>query len=211
MSADPSTIAADLRCLSLLFSYPDAAWALQPVPAESAARGAALLARMRAVDAIVLQSEYVRLYINAMPSLPCPPYGSVHLEGSVMGRTTVQLAACYRRYGLVCEEAADHIAVECEFLALLRRFAGRDAETAADCRFLVDHLQRWADTFFDLVDHHDTLGIYRQAAAFGRSVVAAAGGGVDDLETAATPSHRPRNRHRSPPPPLRPGTRGGGF
>ncbi|MBB5349103.1 molecular chaperone TorD family protein [Desulfoprunum benzoelyticum] len=184
MRANPSTIAADLRCLSLLFSYPDAGWALQPAPAASGVRAAALLARMRAVDSIVLQSEYVRLYINAMPTLPCPPYGSVHLEGSVMGRTTVEVAACYRKYGLVCEEAADHIAVECEFLALLHRCADRDAETAADCRLLADHLQSWADTFFDLVDRHDTLGIYREAAAFGRSVVAAAGGGADRFETA---------------------------
>jgi TorA maturation chaperone TorD len=186
MRANPATIAADLRCVSQLFSYPDAAWALQPAPAESGARAASLLARMRAVDSIVLQSEYVRLFISAMPSLPCPPYGSVHLEGSVMGRTTVELAACYRKYGLVSEETADHIAVECEFLALLHRFAGRDAETAADCRFLVDHLQRWAGTFFDLVDRHDTLGIYREAAAFGRSVVAAAGGGADQFETAGS-------------------------
>jgi len=189
MSPNPSIIAADLRCLSLLFSYPDAAWAALPAPAGSGTAAAALLDRMRAVDAIGLQSEYVRLFINAMPSLPCPPYGSVHLEGSVLGRTTVQLAACYRRYGLVCEEAADHIAVECEFLALLHRFADRDAGTAADRRFLVRHLQSWADGFFDLVDRHDRLGIYRQAAAFGRSVVAAAAGGTDDPGTAATPLH----------------------
>lgn len=189
MSPKPSTIAADLRCLSLLFSYPDAAWVALPLPAASGAEAAALLARMRAVDAIVLQSEYVRLFINALPSLPCPPYGSVHLEGSVMGPTTVQLAACYRRYGLVCEEVADHIAVECEFLALLHRFAGDDTGTAGDRRFLVKHLQSWADGFFDLVDRHDRLGIYRQAAAFGRSVVAAAASGADDLETADAPLH----------------------
>lgn len=189
MSANPSSIAADLRCLSLLFSYPDAAWASLPTPAASGAQAAALLARMRAIDAVVLQGEYVRLFINAMPTLPCPPYGSVHLEGSVMGRTTVEVAARYRRYGLVCEEAADHIAVECEFLALLHSFADRDAETAGDRRFLVDHLQSWADTFFDLVDRHDTLGIYRQAAAFGRSVVAAAGSGTDDPGTAGMSLH----------------------
>jgi TorA maturation chaperone TorD len=106
-----------------------------------------------------------------------------------MGRTTVEVAARYRKYGLVCEEAADHIAVECEFLALLHRLDGRDAETAADCRFLVAHLQSWADTFFDLVDRHDRLGIYRQAAAFGRSVVAAAGSGAELFATAGTPLH----------------------
>ncbi|MGB5231601.1 MAG: molecular chaperone TorD family protein [Desulfoprunum sp.] len=189
MSPNPSMIAADLRCLSLLFSYPDAAWASLPLPAESGAQAAALLARMRAVDAVVLQGEYVRLFIDAMPTLPCPPYGSVHLEGSVMGRTTVELAARYRRYGLVCEEAADHIAVECEFLALLHRFVGDDASAAADCRFLVHHLQSWADGFFDLVDRHDKLGIYRQSAAFGRSVVAAAGSGTDDPGTAGTLLH----------------------
>lgn len=172
---DTLSLPADLHCLSLLLSYPDQCWRAAPAPPQSSATAAALLATMRAADPIALQSEYVRLFVNAMPSLPCPPYGSVYLEGSLLGRSTIKIAEHYRKYGLACEEPADHIAVECAFLALLHEFAAGDPEAAADYGFLANHLQQWAERFFALIKQHDRLGLYRQCADFGYAVLAVAG------------------------------------
>ncbi len=163
-------LAVDLRCLSLLFSYPDKQWATAPIPQHS--KGTALLQEMRDATRITLQSEYVRLFINALPTLPCPPYGSVFLEGTVMGRSTVDLARRYESLGMRCTEVADHIGVECEFLALLCSLADNSTETATDAAFVTDHLTSWAGDFFDLVEQHDRLGLYRRSAAFGRRVCA---------------------------------------
>ncbi|MCB2216402.1 TorD/DmsD family molecular chaperone [Desulfofustis glycolicus] len=166
---ETTDLSADLRCLSLLFSYPDEQWAAAPIPHS---KGKALLQEMRDATRVTLQNEYVRLFINALPTLPCPPYGSVFLEGTVMGRSTVELAQRYRAYGLHSTEMADHIGVECEFLALLSSMRDR-SEIAADCAFVTDHLNSWTAPFFDLVEQHDRLGPYHHCAAFGRQVCAA--------------------------------------
>ncbi|MBE0584932.1 MAG: molecular chaperone TorD family protein [Desulfofustis sp.] len=169
---ETTDLSADLRCLSLLFSYPDEQWTAAPIPQCS--RGATLLQEMRDATRIGLQNEYVRLFINSLPSLPCPPYGSFFLEGSVMGHSTMELTRRYQAYGMRCTEMADHLAVECEFLALLCSIADRSPETVADYLFVAAHLNSWAEGFFDLVELHDRLGPYRQGAAFGRIVCAAA-------------------------------------
>jgi TorA maturation chaperone TorD len=165
-------LSADLRCLSLLFSYPDEQWAATPIPQQS--NGAELLHELHAVVPVALQNEYVRLFINSLPSLPCPPYGSYYLEGSIMGRSTMELGRRYGAYGMRCKEMADHLAVECEFLALLCSIAAHSPETAADYAFVAEHLNSWAEGFFILVEQHDRLGPYRHGAAFGRRVCAAA-------------------------------------
>jgi TorA maturation chaperone TorD len=167
-------LAADLRCLSLLFSYPDEQWAAAPMPQHS--RGTKLLQEMRDATRVALQNEYVRLFINALPTLPCPPYGSVFLEGSVMGRSTVELARRYESLGMRCSEIADHLGVECEFLALLCSLALNSPEIADDAAFVTDHLTGWAGDFFDLVEQHDRLGPFRRSATFGRRVCASAHG-----------------------------------
>lgn len=165
---ETTRLASDLHCLSLLFSYPDEQWAAAPTPQHS--RGAALLQEMRETTRVALQNEYVRLFINALPTLPCPPYGSVFLEGTVMGRSTVELARRSESLGMRCTEVADHISVECEFLALLCSLADNSTETVTDAAFVTDHLTSWAGNFFDLVEQHDRLGPYRRSAAFGRQV-----------------------------------------
>jgi hypothetical protein len=110
-----------LRLISLLFSYPDGQWFSAPLPAGAGAETAALLEEMRGIEPVRLENEYVRLFINAMPELPCAPYGSVYLEGSVMGESTLKIADIYRKYGMATVEPADHIAVESEFLTLAAR------------------------------------------------------------------------------------------
>lgn len=159
-----------LSSISRLFSYPDAAWRATPPP--PGVEIDALLAGMRAADPILLENEYVRLFINAMPELPCAPYGSVYLEGSVMGESTVKVAGIYRKYGMETAEPADHIAAESEFLAWLHGRAAGDAAAGRDFASLLGHLRQWTDPFFREVDRHDRLGWYRRGAAAARSILA---------------------------------------
>jgi TorA maturation chaperone TorD len=163
-----SELHAGLQLVSRLFSYPVAQNALQLRSEGILTVGEALLAEVNDVDHIRLENEYVRLFINAMPEVPCAPYGSVYLEGSVMGESTVKIAAIYQKYGITTEELADHIAVESEFLAWLYVVAGDDVEAKKDFDYLLCHLKKWTGPFFNQIEEHDQLGFYRRCAGVAR-------------------------------------------
>jgi len=110
-------------------------------------------------DLAALQAAYVYLFINALPEVPCPPYGSFYLEGTLMGESTVQLSRLYAEYGFEAEELADHIAVELEFIALLSILAS-DPAVREDYEFFLDHLRQWAPAFFTAVKENDASGFY---------------------------------------------------
>ncbi len=162
---------AGLRSVSHLFSYPDDQWFSSPVPEGAEAEIGLLLDGMRGIEPIRLETEYVRLFINAMPEVPCAPYGSVYLEGAVMGETTLKVAGIYRQYGMGTDEPADHIAVECEFLAWLHGRASDVQDARDDFAFLLGHLQQWTSSFFEQVEQHDTLGCYRRGDELARSIL----------------------------------------
>ena len=117
-----------------------------------------------------LQGEYVRLFINALPEVPCPPYGSFYLEGALMGQPTVQVRDLYLSYGFQTDEMADHIAVELEFLALLATLSESEA-VPGDYDFLLDHLRSWTPEFFDRVDENDGIGFYKDVSRYARGVI----------------------------------------
>lgn len=106
-----------------------------------------------------LRTAYTRLiYDTNLPFIP--PYESVYCnERRVMGKSAGAVADDYRAAGLGIEgaEMPDHIALECEFVALL---AGRkaDAWQAGQCeearqiwgttnRFLSEHVLSWGGKF----------------------------------------------------------------
>lgn len=159
-----------LALVSCLFTYPDQPPAPAPIPGEPEAE--MLLEAMRSLAPVRLQNEYVRLFINALPEVPCAPYGSVYLEGSVMGESTVRVGEIYRKYGLETTELPDHIAVESEFLAWLHGEAAKDEAAREDYRYLLDHLKEWTSLFFARVEQHDQLGCYRQSARLARDLLA---------------------------------------
>lgn len=71
-----------------------------------------------------LQIEYTRLFINAVPHTPVPPYASIYMDGdgTLQGRTTEKIRDFYRERGFdVASEAepADHISQQLHFLAAL--------------------------------------------------------------------------------------------
>ena len=160
-----------LQAISLLFSYPDVKWASTPMPLELAVEARLLLEEMRSLDRTVLENEYVRLFVNSLPEVPCAPYGSVYLEGTVMGETTLKVAEMYRHYGLEPEELADHIAVESEFLAWLHGRAGQSTEDDRHFDFLLGHLQQWTTSFFAQIEQHDRLGCYKRSAEVARQLL----------------------------------------
>jgi len=113
-----------------------------------------------------LEIEYTRLFVNAYPRIPTPPYSSVYLDKDrqVWGPSTAQAGRFYEEAGL-CPSAdfadiPDHIAAELEFVSYLilqqhnprpeASTANGDAATI-EVRFLADHLLKWASVFFSKV------------------------------------------------------------
>jgi len=161
--------AEELKLLSRLFAYPEA----PPAAADMAQIGAEWGKGLDNGAFRALQAEYVRLFINALPEVPCPPYGSVYLEGTLMGESTVRLKNLYARYGCQTDEMADHIAVELEFLALLAAMKA-EAPVLEDYRFVLNHLHRWTPAFLAKVEEHDRLGFYGAVSRYAQKVLGAA-------------------------------------
>ncbi len=159
--------AGDLQLLSRSFRYPE----MKPDRSELTRIGMAFDPDLETTGLTKLQNEYVRLFINALPQVPCPPYGSFYIEGSLMGTSTVQLQNLYQNYGVVADETPDHIAVELEFLALLSLLS-RTHPVQEDYRFLLDHLNQWTPEFFTCIEQHDTTGFYRELSQCARTALA---------------------------------------
>lgn len=193
------------RFLSLGFSFPEAevlvalqdeaAWdtlfqAAAPVPECEPA----LVVMRDAVDAISrkeqdlrdLQVEYTRLFTNAVPKVPAPPYESVYLgQGRAMGEPGSAVSAAYREAGLMVSqswrEPPDHVAVELEFAAyLLERqaeaLAAGEAQKAGAWReraqaFLEAHLWRWLPMLAERVRGGARHSFYGSLAALGAAWV----------------------------------------
>lgn len=162
--------ARELQTLSRLFSYPEN-W-----PEANDLKGMAIKGdngwdgEIGQNDLQVLQNSYVSLFINALPEVPCPPYGSVYLEGALMGGSTIRVRNLYLEYGFQTEEMADHIAVELEFLAFLTTLSN-DNPPREDYDFLLDHLRAWTPEFFDRVENKDEIGFYRDVSRYAKSVI----------------------------------------
>ncbi|MDP2948832.1 MAG: molecular chaperone TorD family protein [Chloroflexota bacterium] len=155
-------------------------------PACAIANGCALLERFATNaaaldgDSVLLELgvEYCRLFVGPY-RLPCPPYGSVYLDGGVvMGPSTVATLDIYASEGWqpssCLAEPADHVAVELEFMAEMCAAAqraamvGDEAELARSLEtqrsFLAEHLGRWEQAFAARVKAATTSGLYRSLA-----------------------------------------------
>jgi TorA maturation chaperone TorD len=165
-TSDPSV----LLCLSRAFSYPET-WpdmgALEKIVFFADGNHEKNLVKTRLVD---LQNEYVRLFINSLPEVPCAPYGSFYLEGVLMGSSAIGLKQLYQTYGFDSDEPADHIAVELEFLAFLCHMMGQklDADEALhrDYGFVMEHLRAWTPVFFKRIQKHDETGFYLKLSKY---------------------------------------------
>ena len=98
-----------------------------------------------------LQTEHVRLFVNAYGGAPCLPYESVYAERQVLGEVAQEVAALYAQWGVEeTGEMPDHAAVELAFAAQLARLrqvveAREDHDLARQAldEFERDHLRAW--------------------------------------------------------------------
>lgn len=93
-----------------------------------------------------LQIEYTRLFINGVPHVVAPPYGSVYLDKSLQGLHASKTLAYYREKGCDMAEGSDlpdHIVHELEFLSHL----AEDGDLAGEKEFLQNYFLAWFPDF----------------------------------------------------------------
>lgn len=145
--------AAEWRLLSLLFEYPAPPWrervaALAPDLADS---------RFRETADYALATAEEGLYHTVFgPAGPVPPREAAYLDGVQLGYLMADLEARYAAFAYrpQTSEAADHVAVECGFVAWLKlkqayALESNDEEHAAITAdaarsFIEDHLSNIA-------------------------------------------------------------------
>lgn len=93
-----------------------------------------------------LQIEYTRLFINGVPHVVAPPYGSVYLDKSLQGLHASKTLTYYREKGCDMAEGSDlpdHIVHELEFLSHL----AEDGDLAGEKEFLQNYFLAWFPAF----------------------------------------------------------------
>jgi len=161
---------AELHFLSLCLLYPQAELRAQlDSAAEAVAQPwvAELAAEFAAAPLESLQIEHTRLFVNAAPAVPCPPYESAYVDGHLLTATTAAVAAEYAAWGLAqSQETADFLPVELQFVAYLLELAAQSDAPAkieqARRRFVREHLRPWLPRFAADVQQHSQLPFYRR-------------------------------------------------
>ena len=95
-----------------------------------------------------IQVEYTRLFINAVPHVVAPPYGSIYIDGTLNSTTADKTRDYYRKHGfdITTNEFPDHIVTELDFAALREE----EQEGGSD-EFLAHYFRPWFDKFKDQV------------------------------------------------------------
>ena len=173
--ADNKTIGAIYSLLSTTMRYPEPEWftpefseAFISFLAETAFKAEAMEIKSVATpfDAFLedLQVEYTRLFINAVPSCPAPPFGSVHMEGgrSLYGKSTEKVLDFYRENGFEPagrEAVPDELTIELEFLGLL----AENGKAREEEEFLSTLFRPWFSKFRQIVIKEAQHPFYRTA------------------------------------------------
>ncbi len=93
-----------------------------------------------------LQVEYTRLFINGVPHVVAPPYGSVYMDQSLQGAFAGNTLAFYHTKGFAMEKDADlpdHLIHELEFLSLM----AEENDIAGEDEFLKRFFRPWFEIF----------------------------------------------------------------
>jgi TorA maturation chaperone TorD len=130
---------------------------------------AALAATSAGVPTGDLESEHVRLFINASGGAPCLPYESVHIEGQVLGEVAREVAEIYAEWGVQeTGDMPDHAAVELAFAGQLARLRllpeiGEDRQLVRQAleAFERDHLRTWLPALGTNLQDAAELPFYR--------------------------------------------------
>jgi putative dimethyl sulfoxide reductase chaperone len=93
-----------------------------------------------------LQIEHTRLFINGVPHVAAPPYGSVYIDKSLQGKLTEKTLQFYREKGFNLKDNSDlpdHICHQLEFLSLL----AEQNDSPAEMEFLNKLFLPWFPHF----------------------------------------------------------------
>ncbi|MFC1913242.1 molecular chaperone [Chloroflexota bacterium] len=133
-----------------------------------------------------LQIEHTYLFINAVPTVPAPPYESVYTgTGLLMGQAVSEVLAAYRESGLVMnidhDSLPDHISVELEYVAYLiekdiESSNNEESQESASWQekkemFLKHHLLIWPYKFLDVVNKNARLSFFHHLSTLTRMVL----------------------------------------
>ncbi len=146
----------NLNYLACLYSLLDHLGAVHEKTAIEAALGSS--SAEAALEEI--QIEYTRLFINGIPHVVAPPYGSVYLDGSLQGRSADTVLNFYRQHGYRPLESSfppDHLAHQLEFLARLAECGNVASEQA----FLSSCILPWYGKFLERVLNKARHPFYR--------------------------------------------------
>ncbi len=167
-------IASVYLFLAQSMKYPDQAWMnedffmvfytlLQNLDAEQEAARIKEIIR-QADDALEdLQIEYTRLFINGVPHVVAPPYGSVYMDKSFQGKFAGDTLAFYREKGFDMNQESDlpdHLIHELEFLSLLTSEEDFEGEQL----FLRKFFRPWYQQFQKRVSEETHHPYYRVVA-----------------------------------------------
>lgn len=124
--------------------------------------------------------EHARLFVGPF-ELEAPPFGSVYLEGQMMGESAFQAQEIYKECGLQIandfHSPPDHVVAELEFLAYLCfRQANSEEEHAQSIRekkgrFLQEHIGAWFPAFTLKINNHSRMQFYRKLADLSARIV----------------------------------------
>lgn len=174
MAQPPSVTMADIyRFLALSMQYPDASWLdgryfslLRTILGELDRCGDSLEIDRSFTEnrdwLESLQVEHTRLFLNGVPQVAAPPYGSVYLdpEGLLYGSSAMRVKEFYRKRNLAPAgegDIPDHLCLELEFLALL----AEQGKSGDEELFLKEHFRPWFPLFQARVLHECRHPFYR--------------------------------------------------
>lgn len=156
-SSKPDHIAAIYRFCAQSMHYPEADWFGETYRNSLNTLLEALggnAEKQRLTDALAkspdmledLQVEYTRLFINGVPHVAAPPYGSVYLEKTIRGKYSEEILSFYQSLGYTLTENADlpdSLIHQLEFLSFLAEDNNREGEEEFLSRFFLP----WFPTF----------------------------------------------------------------
>jgi TorA maturation chaperone TorD len=120
-----------------------------------------------------LETEYSRLFILAVPSVPAQPFGSYWLENDqcLLGQSTLKVKNMMASHGIEVTQNSgllpDHIVSELEFMAYL---AGQDEQETwqTQQQLFEQHIDRWMPQFTEALRAANPAPVayYRLAADY---------------------------------------------
>lgn len=172
-TATTMSLAEVYRFLSLSMQYPDRKWLnddflslltvfLEQLGWEEAYDAIHSLTPLSDASLEALQIDHTRLFINSVPHVLAPPYGSYYLDsgGVLYGTSTDKTRIFYDRHGYdlaVATDIPDSLMLELQFLSFLHE----EGELEAEEEFLRTLFRPWFVKFNQCVQKEAHAPFYK--------------------------------------------------